>query len=98
MINELTDRVRAIVDGRDAVGFDVKFDLGDTGKIFVAGNNAPMTVSNDDNDAEATFRISAEDMAGMLEGKLAPMMAYMQGKLKVDGDLSQAMKLSSFFS
>lgn len=98
MLEELTDRVRAMIDGRDAVGFDVKFDLGSTGVIFVSGNQAPMLVSNDDKVADTTFRLSAEDLASMLDGDIAPTMAYVQGRLTIDGDLSQAMKLSSFFA
>jgi putative sterol carrier protein len=97
MLEELTNRVRTMVDGHDAVGFDVKFDLGDAGSIFVAGTQAPMLVSNDGGDAETTFHISAADFDSMLKGSLQPVMAYMQGKLKINGDLSQAMKLTSFF-
>jgi putative sterol carrier protein len=97
MLEQLTDRIRTIVEGREAVGFDVKFDLGDTGHIFVAGSDAPMQVNNDDKQAETTFHMTAQDFAEMLDGTLAPTMAYMQGKLKIDGDLSQAMKLASLF-
>ena len=57
-----------------------------------------MQVSNDDGPADTVFRMSAEDLSAMLQKNLAPMMAYMQGKLKVDGDLNQAMQLSSIFS
>jgi putative sterol carrier protein len=98
MLDELTNRVRTLVEDRDPIGFNVKFDLGETGVIFVAGCETPMQVSNTAADSETTFRVSADALTTMLNGELAPMMAYMQGKLKVDGDLSQAMKLSSFFA
>ena len=98
MLDELTAGVRDLVEGKEAVGFDVKFDLGSRGVIFVAGVTAPMQVSNDDVPADTVFEVSAENLAAMLDRSLAPMMAYMQGKLKVDGDLSQAMQLSSIFS
>ena len=88
MLEQLTDRVRTIVNGREAVGFNVKFDLGDVGRIFVAGNDAPMQVSNDDTQADTTFYMTAQDFAAMLDGSLAPTMAYMQGKLNINGDLS----------
>ncbi len=98
MLDELTTSVRELVEGKEAVGFNVKFDLGASGIIFVAGTTAPMRVSNEDVPADTVFKVSAEDLSAMLEKTLAPMMAYMQGKLKVDGDLSQAMKLTSIFS
>jgi len=97
MIEELTIRVRELVAEKEAVGFDVKFDLGNAGIIFVAGAESPMQVSNENSTAETTFRVASGDMQAMLNGELAPMMAYMQGKLVVDGDIGQALKLSSFF-
>jgi putative sterol carrier protein len=98
VLDELTARVTELVESKEAVGFDVKFDLGSTGVIFVSGESSPMQVSNSDSPADTVFKVSAEDLAAMLDRTLAPTMAYMQGKLKVDGDLSQAMQLSSIFS
>ena len=98
MLEELTQRVAKLVDGADAIGFNVKFDLGETGFIHIAGENAPMVVSNDDGVAETTLKISAEDLASMFGGDLSAMMAYMQGKLVIEGDIAKAMQLSSLFS
>ena len=98
MLQELTERIVQIVDGRDKLGFDVKFDLGEAGLIFVNGTAAPMQVSNEDGVAETTFRISEEHLADLLSGELAAMNAYMQGKLQSEGDLGRAMQLSSLFS
>lgn len=94
MLEELTGRIEKLVDGRDAIGFDVRFDLGDTGSIFVSGKKAPMIVNNEASNADTVFRMAAADFNSMLDGSLAPMMAYMQGKLRVDGDLAQALQLT----
>lgn len=42
MLEELTKTITERVEGKSAMGFNVKFDLGDTGKIFVAGIEAPI--------------------------------------------------------
>ncbi len=97
MLNDLTERVRKLVEGKDAIGFTVKFDLGDNGCVFVAGDATPMLVSNDDQDAELIFKMSADDLVALFDGNLNAMMAYMQGKLAVVGDISKAMQLSSLF-
>ena len=97
MLEELTSKVAALVDGKNALGFNVKFDLGDDGKILVAGNDAPMAVSNDDGDADTTLKVSAADFQSMLSGELNAMNAYMQGKLTVEGDMAKAMQLSNIF-
>ena len=97
MLSELTEKVEKLVDGKDAVGFDVKFDLGEEGVIHVAGTEAPMAVSNNDADVETAFVVSPEDFASILDGSMSSMNAYMMGKLKVEGDLSKAMQLSTLF-
>jgi len=44
-----------------------------------------------------TIKADAEDGVNLLNGKLDPMRAYMLGKVKVLGDLSLGMKLTSLF-
>ena len=43
----------------------------------------------------ATIKMSAEDFQAMSTGKLNPMMAFMSGKVKVEGDLNSVMKFQS---
>ncbi|WP_417687227.1 SCP2 sterol-binding domain-containing protein [Roseibium sp.] len=89
-LEQLTETVRSKVAG-GGIDESVKFDLGDTGAIFVQGS----TVTNDDADADCTITMSPEDLSDMLAGELNPTAAFMGGKLKVDGDMSVAMKLGS---
>ena len=48
--------------------------------------------------SDATVNVSWEDFQGLMQGTLDPMMAFMQGKVKVAGDMSVAMKLQQLFS
>lgn len=45
----------------------------------------------------ATINMAAEDYKAMTSGKLNPMMAFMSGKIKVDGDLNTVMKFQTLF-
>jgi putative sterol carrier protein len=74
-------------------GKKVKFDFGDAGKIMLDG--VTNAVTKDDGDAAATLQLKLEDFVAMAEGKLDPTMAFMQGKLKVLGDMGVAMQLQS---
>lgn len=77
-------------------GKKVKFDFGDAGKIFLDG--AAGKVSRDDAAADTTIKVKLEDFVDMAGGKLDPTAAFMQGKLRVEGDMGVAMQLQSVMS
>ncbi|HVY85631.1 MAG TPA: SCP2 sterol-binding domain-containing protein [Caulobacterales bacterium] len=74
-------------------GKKVKFDFGDAGKILLDG--VANTAAKDDGPADTTIKIKLEDFLAMAEGKLDPTAAFMQGKLRVEGDMGVAMQLQS---
>ncbi len=79
------------------LGSTVKFNLGD-GIIYVDGTASPHTVSHDDKDASCTITMDVNDFIDMMDGNLDPTGAFMGGKMKIDGDMGVAMKLSSVFA
>jgi len=72
-------------------GKRVKLDFGDEGAVMLDG--VGNSVSEDDGAADTTIKVAWEDWEAMREGKLDGMTAFMQGKLKVEGDMSNAMQL-----
>lgn len=87
------DSIAAKIGERVAgAGFDksVKFDLGEAGVIVIDG----ATVSTENADADCTISMSKDDFESLVSGALNPTAAFMQGKMKVDGDMSAAMALS----
>ncbi|MEM9062760.1 MAG: SCP2 sterol-binding domain-containing protein [Pseudomonadota bacterium] len=74
-------------------GFDgsVKFELTGEGVIRIADGD----VHTDDGDADCTISADPDVFKDLFEGELDPTAAYMTGKIKIDGDMSVAMKLSS---
>ena len=46
-------------------------------------------VTEEDGDADTTIKVAWSDWQDMADGKLDGMTAFMQGKLKVEGDMSQ---------
>ena len=47
---------------------------------------------------EITVSADSADILAMAEGKLDPMKAFMLGKLKVKGDMTEVMKLVQLFT
>ena len=77
------------------LGATVKFDFEGAGCIFLDGKSNPNTVSDEDKDADCTLSMSLETFEQMRSGEVDGTSAFMQGKLKVSGDMSIAMKLQS---
>lgn len=72
-------------------GKKVKLDFGDQGVVLLDGANGDVT--EDDGPADTTVKVAWSDWQDMSEGKLDGMTAFMQGKLKVEGDMGNAMQL-----
>ena len=73
-------------------GKRVKLDFGgEQGAILLDG--AANQVSEEDGEADTTIRVGWDDWQQMAAGQLDGMTAFMMGKLKVEGDMSNAMQL-----
>ena len=77
-------------------GKTVKLDFGDQGTIMLDGN--ANAVTEDDGAADTTIKIAWDDWQAMAAGQLDGMTAFMTGKLKVEGDMSNAMQLQGVLS
>jgi len=97
-LEEITDGMRDRIGEDCGLGATLKFDFGDDGMVFVDAVTVPNVVSNDDEDAECTIRITKENFESLAGGDLDPTTAFMMGKLKIDGNMGIAMKLQSVFS
>ena len=78
-------------------GKTIKIDFGgDEGVVYMDGANS--LVSDADDAADTTIKVSWEDFQSLASGALDGMTAFMTGKLKVEGDMSNAMQLQGVFS
>jgi putative sterol carrier protein len=77
-------------------GKRVKIDFGSEGVVLLDG--IANQVTEEDGDAETTIKVDWADWQAMSEGRLDGMTAFMQGKLKVEGDMSNAMQLQGVLS
>lgn len=96
-LSEITNKVTDMASSADAIGGKIKFHFGDEA-VFIDGSGSENVVNNEDAEADTTIKIDMDDFVAMMKGDLNPMNAFMGGKMKIDGDMGLAMKLSSMFS
>jgi putative sterol carrier protein len=92
---EITAGLAKAVGSDCGLGKKVKFDFGSAGVVMIDATSVPNVVCNADEAADCTLRQTLEDFVLMSQGKLDSTAAFMQGRLKVDGDMSIAMRLDS---
>ena len=86
-------------DSSKAAGLNATylFDIDGAGKWIVRVENGQVSVQEGQGDADTTISASEETFMRIVDGEQNATSAFMMGKLKVSGDLSNAMKLQKLF-
>ncbi len=72
----------------------VKFDIEDEGVILVAEGEVSIENNPGDSDADVTISAALDTFREIFDGALSPTTAFMTGRMRIDGDMGMAMKLS----
>ena len=94
-LDQITEQMRSRVGASAGLKKSVKFDFGGDGVVRIDDTVSPAVVDNSDVPTDCTVKVSMSDFMDMASGKQNPQMAFMMGKLKVDGDMSVALQLGS---
>jgi putative sterol carrier protein len=96
---EFFDTLPSRVDAARTAGVNKSyvFDIEGAGVWKVDVTDAGVEVTEGGGDADVTIHASEETFRAIAEGKQNPTTAFMTGKLKIDGDMSAAMKLQKLF-
>jgi putative sterol carrier protein len=84
------------VDMNAVILFDLSGEGGGQWSVSIADGKCDVIKGAADS-PKATVRMDAGDYKDMITGKLNPMMAFMSGKVKVEGDLNTVMKFQQLF-
>ena len=100
-MKEFFAELERTVDPARIAGIDHSylFDVKGEGRWLVEVRDGRLTVTENPagGGADVVFTTSAETFERLANGQQNPMMAYMTGKLKVDGDLQAALELQKIF-
>jgi putative sterol carrier protein len=97
---EFFETLESRVDPAKAAGLTAtyRFEIDGAGNWLVDVDDGKVSVNeNGDGDADCTISTSSETFMKIARGEQNPTAAYMSGKLKVKGDMGQAMKLQKLF-
>ena len=95
-MSDVIDAAVAALAAKMPNGFDgvAKFVITGEGAIMLDGQG----VRAGDEEADVTLTADADVFRAILEGDMNATMAFMTGKLKVDGSMGTAMKLGALLS
>jgi putative sterol carrier protein len=83
-------------EAADGMECTVQLSISEPSYLVVA--NGLVQVHAGEADApDVTLTVSDDNLIKLLKGELSGVMAYMSGKLQVDGDLMLAKQLPEFF-
>ena len=93
-VQQIVQQMGGAIGANSGLGGTLKFDFGEPGSVFIDGKSTPNTVSDGaGKNADCTISLTLETFEKMVKGELDGTSAFMQGKLRVAGDMGLAMKL-----
>ena len=93
-IQEIVTQMGGAIGANSGLGGTLKFDFGADGSVLIDGKSTPNSVSDGEGkSADCTISVSLSDFEKMAKGELDGTSAFMQGKLRVAGDMGLAMKV-----
>jgi putative sterol carrier protein len=95
-LSAITEEVRTKLANRTPFDGTVKFCFETKDVLLIDGRHSPYVICNEDKAADCTVRIKFSDFVKMVRGELNATMAYMTGKLKIEGNMALAVGLSTF--
>jgi putative sterol carrier protein len=101
-VQEILENIRNVDPAKiQGVNGIILFDLSGEGggKWTAALADGELTLEEGETASpNVTLGMDADDFAAMSSGEINPVSAFMQGKIKISGDMSLAMRLQSILT
>ncbi|MCS7297816.1 MAG: SCP2 sterol-binding domain-containing protein [Bacteroidia bacterium] len=93
-LEEIRQSIAERVGRATDLNASVKFIVDGDKIVHVDATQQPPLITTEDKPADCTVRVSAETFSDILAGRTSAAMAYMFGKIKIEGSMSVAMAIN----
>lgn len=76
-----------------AIGGKFRFDLDGDGGSWLMNLADSVGITETSDDADCAIQLSSSDFVDLLEGRASGQQLFFAGKLRVDGDITMALRL-----
>ena len=97
---EIIETMKSKFSADNAAGMEniFEFSIEDGDNFFVTINDGDFEITEgESDDPSVTLIMTTEILAGLMNGDVDGMQAFMTGQLKAEGDIMLATKLSELF-
>jgi len=95
-MTEIRNRLEDLLDGAEGFAASVLFDFGEAGAIHIDGSGGKIKLSSERHAASCTIAMPAETFVHILAGELDETAAFMQGEMRIQGEVRLATEVSDF--
>ncbi len=95
-LDEITRRLTDLLDGTEGFDAAVLFDCGEAGVIHIDGTSGVVKVSAQEGNHDCRIAMSAETFLHILDGEMDETAAFMQGEMRLTGEIGLATQVSDF--
>ena len=85
------------LDTQAVIFFDLDGENGGQWTVTIGGGQCIVSEGKG-GQPDLTLTAKAQDVMDLFSGKIDPMRAYLSGKLKLDGNMGLALRITSLFS
>jgi predicted lipid carrier protein YhbT len=99
IMNTVGQRLAANKEAASAIGAIYKFVLeGDGGGTWIMNLKSDVSLIAGDGAADCTLAMSAENGVALFEGRVSGEQLFFSNQLRVEGDMSLALRLQSLLA